>query len=257
MPFANPADSISEIRLITHDGGTGAKGQFDNITIPGNTSTQPGSDTSLSFETGTGGSTVPPTPWNVSKDTGTHVVGTDRASHGNKSLYLTGAPSLGQSWVRTEVNLTGVSTIRGDIYPESSDTYAGDIKVHIDNTSYQIMGATEKANGQWHSLQGNVSELSGTHTLIFRTRGNDNRAYFDHFRLYDESGVQLDPGAVVQSGTNETASPGPSPVNVSRSISPESPASGATVDVTVTVEASTSRMSVTEGQSSSIWLGRR
>jgi hypothetical protein len=200
-----------QVAVAMHAGGSDAPSTGRTIVDRAKrrvTGPAPRSETALSFENGTAGSSTLPSPWTVAKGEGAHSISDDRATDGAKSLYLTGNSGLGQSWATVDVDLTDVATIQGDIYVASGNVFAGDIKVHVDNTSGSIIGVTDRIEGQWYTdLEGDVSGYDGVHTLILRTRGEDNRAHFDNVRFYDAAGNRLDPSSVVVSGAGDALDP--------------------------------------------------
>ncbi len=161
-------------------------------------------NSALSFEEASDGQ-QPETPWSIEKSAGESQVTSDRSSVGSQSLYLAGGSGLGETWAIVDVDLTNVATIRSDIFTESSDTFFGHVKIHIDNKDGTIMGATGKSEGEWHTdLEGNVTQYDGTHKLILEAWGDDNRAYFDNIRFYDSSGALIAPSEIVRSDDSES-----------------------------------------------------
>ena len=193
-------DALIDVALTGDSSYVASACQVDdeNVTDADDNGTTP--VPALSFERADDGQ-PPAEPWSLEKTDGTQRVSADRSTDGTQSLYLSGSSGLGESWATIDLNFTRVSTVRGDIYAESTSNSFGDIKVHIDDTNGKVMGATQKGEGQWHTdLEGNVSTYDGIHTLILRTRGDGNRAYFDNIRFYADSGELIPPEQIVVDG---------------------------------------------------------
>lgn len=145
-----------------------------------------------SFEQAAPGASKPADPWYLSDTDGEHRIDDTRSTDGDQSLYLRGGSGVGATRAQLDVDLSGVAEVRADVYLERGYSGLGDVKIDIDNSDNTIIAVQNKTEGQWHrDLSGNVSEYSGQHSLVLRTRGDRNAAFYDNIRFYASDGTLL------------------------------------------------------------------
>lgn len=163
------------------------------------TSTGP---TALSFEDGEPGNIRPPDPWYMIETVGLHRVDGTEATDGYYSFYIN-PNSYDAVAFGVDVDLTAVTEVLYDGYPNSNEPTAGNIKVSIDGTNGGHAISNELINNDppedtWYlDVSGDVTDFSGDHTLVFWADGQRNSAYFDNVRFIDDAGAEIPVAAVL------------------------------------------------------------
>jgi len=180
-------------------------------TDPDETSTA--ADDQFSFEQASPGE-HPAAPWQTVSDPTAETfdaieVRQAHATHGTRTLHLTGNGELDRVLVGFDADLTDVSTVRCDVFIERANVSWGEIWFGrwLDGESDRriwFLGQTGSGDdrfdrtGEFTDLEGDLSELSGTHELVFNIRG-DNEAFVDNQRFYDADGTRLPVDRVIAS----------------------------------------------------------
>lgn len=126
----------------------------------------------------------PGDPWSTSTSGGDLRISDSESQQGSKSLYMS-AGEGDSSTATLTVDLTYVETLRFQFKNKGGE--GNDLKVYIDGT---VVG---KGNGGgWQTINIDVSEYTGTHTLKFQTYEDTNDAatshYIDDIRFIHETG---------------------------------------------------------------------
>lgn len=165
----------------------------------------------FSFEQAAPGS-LPADPWTVVSDPTSSgfnsvEVAQAHATDGTQTLHLTGNGDLDRILVGFEADLDGVAAVRCDVYIEQANVSWGEIFFGrwLGGESDKRIGFLGQTGdgasrfdetGAFTDLEGDLTDLSGTHELVFNMRG-DNEAYFDNLRFYDGDGEPVPTSEVV------------------------------------------------------------
>lgn len=164
------------------------------------TETPPEIKTQISFENASVGTKEPSDPWSVVADpypnhNSVEITG-QHATHGSQTLHMNADGDLENLLVGVTANLSDVVTVRCDIYIERANVSWGfmnfgswdgdEVNRAIGFLGQTGGGASNDATGEFTDLDGDVSEWTGEHELVFNVQG-DNEAYFDNLRFLDEN----------------------------------------------------------------------
>jgi hypothetical protein len=126
-----------------------------------------------------------------------------RSTHGDNSLYLSSQGDLDRFGANFTADLTRVSALELDAYVESGNPYYGGIRITLDGHNHRFMndedgpGALSKPGnpeGQWmRNIDGDLSDVSGSHSIVFWAWGRNNAAYFDDIRFVGQNGSYVCP----------------------------------------------------------------
>ena len=168
----------------------------------------------LSFERASVGTGSLPSPWYLMGDGGRITI-TATASDGSKAIRMISGETLEPIAVGVDVDLTPVSQIRADMYPQSVSPEYGYVKFLLDEpdrsnghlhtrdhpgrTAHGGAHTEAFRDGEWHTgiefykTRPNdtlLSNISGVHTLILHTSGS-NDVIWDSIRFEDSDGAML------------------------------------------------------------------
>lgn len=174
--------------------------------------TTPDSARSVSFEQTSVGAPKPADPWSIVKDPTSDSfnsveISSDHATDGSQTLHMTGNGDLDRILVGVDADLSDVATVRCDVYIKKADVSWGEIWFGrwLDGESDKrigFMGQTGEGSdrfdktGEFTDLEGDMSDLSGEHEIVFNMRGN-NEAYFDNLRFLNSAGEMLSPTDII------------------------------------------------------------
>lgn len=163
----------------------------------------------LSFESGSPGDTSPPDPWNEvfnPQEGSMNILGSP-VSDGSRALKIQGTGNGVNDKMRTgqnvgvTVNVSDVAEIRYDVYVNSTNKNAGELRMTVfkNGNEKKFDGLAGSNTNQWLSRTIDVSGLSGEVKVIAHADGSDNEAVFDNIRFYDANGDQI-PASEILSG---------------------------------------------------------
>jgi hypothetical protein len=164
------------------------------------TETETDTQTRASFEEASVGAEEPADPWSVVNDPypdyNSVEISDQHATHGSQTLHMSANGELENLLVGVNVDLSDVATVRCDVYLERANVSWGfinlgswdgsDVNRAIGFLGQTGGGASNDATGEFTDLDGDVSEWTGEHELVFNVQG-DNEAYFDNLRFLDEN----------------------------------------------------------------------
>ena len=162
----------------------------------------------FSFEQTDAGSGQLPSPWSVISDPTSDgfnsvEISDQHSTHGSQTLHMSGNGRLDRILVGFVGDLSDIETVRCDIFIERANVGVGEIyfgKWNGESTKIlPFLGSTGgegqsrfSSTGQFTDIEGDLSEMSGEHELLFNVRG-DNEAYFDNLRFLDSDGNLVSP----------------------------------------------------------------
>ena len=202
------------------NGNDGANNQSVSVAVEDSTN-QENNTNSVSFEEASIGANKPADPWSVvndptSDDFNSVEISGDHATDGSQSLHMTGNGELDRVLVGVNADLTSVAAVQCDVYIEQANVSVGEIWFGrwLDGESDKrigFLGQTGEGEnrfnvtGEFTDLEGDMSDLSGEHDIVFNMRGS-NEAYFDNLRFLDNDDSVIPPSEVLIDKKNQRPS---------------------------------------------------
>jgi PKD repeat protein len=154
-------------------------------------------DEKLSFENGSSGQTTPPDPWYTLDSADIIEVSSEHVSDGNVAMNVGSyRDDLSPTRVGVDIVLDKVETVVIDAYVEASNLYWGSLRLQLADN--KLVRLDNNSEDQWYYDQnGDVSDVTGQHTLVLRAVGDGNDAFFDNIRFLDSNGDRLPVDEVV------------------------------------------------------------
>lgn len=168
---------------------------------PDDTEPSGGAEKRISFERASAGAAEPADPWSVVNDpypnSNSVEISDQHATHRSQTLHMSAFGSLENLLVGVSADVSGVATVLCDVYIERSNHYNGfmnfgswdgdEVNRAIGFQGQTGGGASNDVTGEFTDLEGDISEWTGEHLLVFNVQG-DNEAYFDNLRFLDANG---------------------------------------------------------------------
>lgn len=197
---------VQELLGIQSENSDSDTGDTDSDTESPDTGDSDTGDLSarFSFEGAPAGAGEPADPWSIMNDPYPNYnsveISDQHPTHDSQTLHMSADGDLENLLVGTTANLTNVSKVRCDVYIERANVGWGfinfgswtgsEVNRAIGFLGQTGGGASNDATGEFTDLDGDVSEWTGRHELVFNVQG-DNEAYFDNLRFLDENENQI------------------------------------------------------------------